>query len=130
MLRLLVAFSLAVLVACASQVKQNTVVLNYSDFGPQVIANEMIGMEWWQWQSHGESRPTVYDVKIVVFQNIPLKEVKKLYPVNPDMEKDYRYLKYEKALGFLNAKIDDNVMETVTSVLETTRTKLIDAFDK
>jgi len=65
-----------------------------------------------------------------VFQDIPLTEVKKLYPVNPDMKKDYRYLKYEKALDFLNSKIDDDVMEKVTSVLEATRTKLISKFNK
>ncbi|MCF6337688.1 MAG: hypothetical protein L3J84_07010 [Gammaproteobacteria bacterium] len=127
--RLLIVFSFVLLAACANQVKQNTVVLNYSDFGPQVIASEIIGMEWWQWQSHGESRPAVYDVKVVVFQDIPLKEVKRLYPVNPDRQKDYRYLKYEKALDFLNSKIDDNVLEKVTSVLVETRTKLIGKFD-
>ncbi len=130
MLRLLIAFSFVLLAACANQVKQNTVVLNYSDFGPQVIAGEVIGMEWWQWLSHGEPRPAVYDIKIVVFQDIPLKEIKRLYPIKPDMQKDYRYLKYEKALDFLNSKIDDNVMEKVTSILEATRTKLIGEFNE
>ncbi len=130
MLRLMVVFSFVFLAGCANQVKQNTIILDYSDFGPQVIAGEVVGMEWWQWQSHGEPRPAAYDIKIVVFQDIPLMDVKKLYPVNPEMKKDYRYLKYEKALNFLNSKINDDVMEKVTSVLETTRTKLISEFNK
>ncbi len=130
MLRWLIVFSFVLLAACANQVKQNTAVLNYSDFGPQVIASEIIGMEWWQWQSHGEPRPAADDIKIVVFQDIPLKEVKRLYPVKPDMQKDYRYLEYDKALDFLNSKIDDDVMEKVTSVLEATRMKLMGGFNQ
>jgi len=130
MIRLLIVSLFTLLVACASQVKENTIILNYSDFGPQVIASEIIGMEWWQWQAHGESRPTSYNIKVVVFKNISLKEVNNLYPVNSDTQKDYRYLKYEEALNYLDSKIDDNVMKKVTYDLKATRAKLILKFKK
>jgi len=128
--RLLLFVLLTLLITCTNQVNQNTIVLNYSDFGPQVIASEIIGMEWWQWQSHGESRPTVNNIKIIVFREIPLNEVKELYAVNQYLQKDYRYLKYEKAINFLDSKIDANVMENVTNRLKQTRLKLINTFSK
>jgi len=37
--------------------RQEVVLLDYNDFGPQIIAQEVISMEWWQWQDHGDSDP-------------------------------------------------------------------------
>jgi hypothetical protein len=113
------------MVACSSDIKEKAVVFNYVDFGPQVIASEVIGMEWWQWQSHGESRPTQYDIKVVVYRDIALNHVKKEYPVVSDGKKDYRYIEYDEALIYLNKKIDENVIEDVTDILKETRKKII-----
>lgn len=130
MSRLVITLLLTFLIACTNQVKQNSIILNYSDFGPQIIASEIIGMEWWQWQSHGESRPTTTDIKVVVYKDILLKEVETIYPLNPKKRKDYRYLEYKKALDFLGKKIDENILEQVTNNLKLTRSKLINKFKK
>ena len=124
MFRLIVPFLFMFFIACTNQVKQNSVMLDYSDFGPQVIASEIIGMEWWQWQSHGESRPMEDIIKVVVYRDISLEKVKALYPVNPEKRKDYRYLEYKKAFDFLEEKIQENVIEKVTNKLKVTKTKL------
>jgi hypothetical protein len=118
----LVFFSLSV--ACSSDINENIVVFNYKDFGPQVIASEIIGMEWWQWQPHGESRPAQYDVKVVVYRNVTLERVKNIYPVISEQKQDYRYLEYDAALVYLDEKIKENVIEDVTARLKETK-KLI-----
>jgi hypothetical protein len=125
MRRLLIVPVILLCVACASMARQHVAVFNYSDFGPQVIASEVVGMEWWQWQAHGDSRPRSYDIKIVVYRDIPLDEVRKQHPVDETGERDYRYLNYETALTYLNEKINDNVLEDVTATLEATRSRLI-----
>jgi hypothetical protein len=42
---------------CAHAEVKNIVVLDYNDFGPQATAYELLGMDWLQWQLHGDSRP-------------------------------------------------------------------------
>ena len=87
---------------------RRTIVLPYSDFGPQVIAYEFIGYEWYQWNSHGNSNPhTKYNVKVIVYKNITLKEVQELYPVNKDKKQDYRYVEYKEALKYLDRNIKE-----------------------
>lgn len=118
-------FTVALLVSgCSNAGNQNTLVLGYSDFGPQVIASEIIGMEWWQWQAHGESRPARYDIKVVVYNNIDLSEVKKAYPVNEKQNQDYRYLGKSAALKYLDEKIKENAIEQVTTTLVATRKRI------
>ncbi|MDN3639179.1 hypothetical protein QWY82_10190 [Simiduia curdlanivorans] len=102
-------------------------VFDYLDFGPQVIASEVIGNEWWQWQPHGDSRPRAYDVKVVVFKQVSIKEVMQKYPVNQGMEKDYRYIDYEQASTYLDDRINENVIEDVTARLQETKRKIIAA---
>ena len=117
------------LISCASiDHKDNIYVFKYKDFGPPVIATNLIGQDWWQWQSHGDSRPKKYDIKIVVYKNIELQEVKKCYPVVASKRQDYRYLAYPKALKYLNEHIADNVIETLTSQLTITKNKIIAYF--
>ena len=117
--------SIAILITgCLNSNNQNTLVFRYSDFGPQVIASEIIGMEWWQWQSHGESRPTKYDIKVVVYNKIDIADVKKLYPVIEKQNQDYRYLEKSTALEYLDEKIKENTIELVTNTLITTRDKI------
>lgn len=51
-------------------------VLNYEDFGPQVIAYKLIGYEFYQWNHNGSSDPKEKDVIfVVVYRDIPLKKL-------------------------------------------------------
>jgi hypothetical protein len=126
MARLAALLLFVLLTSCSVHSQQEVVLLNYNDFGPQVIAQEVIGMEWWQWQDHGDSDPAVvYPVKVVVYRNIPLAQVEQRYPVEPDQNKDFRYLEYQHALRFLDEKIAENIQENVTEQLKTTRKKIV-----
>ena len=79
----------------------NTIVLSYNDFGPQVVTHEQIGMGWYQWNSQGPDDPNASDdVKVVVYRNISVDEVKRMYPVIKGKQ-DYRYLEYQSALKLL-----------------------------
>lgn len=85
---------------------RNSIVLKFSDFGPPSMSHELLGHDWWQWESNGDSNPkTHYDVKVVVYRNILLEKVKKLYPVKSEKKQDYRYLEYQKALNYLDYNI-------------------------
>jgi len=117
------------LFGCASSAQseniiKNYIVLNYEDFGPQVIANEVIGMQWWQWDNFGDSQEKSYDIKVVVYNNIDLTAVSATFPVDQANEKDYRYLDYQNAVIYLNGKIDENVFPVVTQKLIDTRNKI------
>ena len=81
--------------------KTNTIVLSYDDFGPQAMSYEQIGKEWYQWNSQGPDDPNARDdIKVVVYRNVSLDEVKRKYPVI-EGQQDYRYLEYQAALHFL-----------------------------
>ena len=91
-------------VSCGARGRSNsnTIVLPYDELGPQVAVHELIGYEWYQWNSHGDSDPTkTDDVKVVVYRNIGLEEVKRTYPVI-DGKQDFRYLDYSTAMDYLN----------------------------
>ncbi len=118
------------LVACVSSSNQQILIMNYNDFGPQVIASDIIGMEWWQWEVHGDSRPTSYPIKVVVYHNISLAAVKNQYPINQREGKDFRYLEYTKAIAYLDEKIEENVIDEVTDRLMETRATLIRALGR
>ena len=106
--------------------KENIKIFNYSDFGPQIIAHEVIGMEWWQWDNFGNPSPGYeYEIKVVVFKDIALKKIMEMYPVNKSKQQDFRYLKYETAIGYLNEKINENILPEVTEILRKTRLELI-----
>lgn len=110
---------------CSSSQHMDIAVLNYKDFGPQVIASEVIGMEWWQWQLHGGSRPKDYTIRVVVYRDLPLEEVEKIFPVVPEQEQDYRYVQYDAALHYLDEKIGGNIIGGTTARLQETRKKII-----
>ena len=128
MLKSIARFSLIIFIlvmtACVSPPRSKVVILDYREFGPQIIASEVIGMEWWQWNSHGDSRYRDYTIKVAVYRDISLEEVKTKYPVNSTTESDYRYLKHSIALEYLDKKITENVMKSVTQQLIQTREKL------
>jgi len=80
--------------------------LDYTDFGVQAMAHQLIGYQWFQWNSHGDPDPRVnYDIKIVVYQGIPLDKVKELYPVIKELEQDYRYVSYRQAVNYLDRQL-------------------------
>jgi len=88
-----------------SNVEAYTAVFEYDDFGPQVMAYELIGMQWYQWDNHGYEEPDYkYNIKVVVYYQISLDDVKRAYPTVKG-EVDYRYVTKERALSHLKSKI-------------------------
>jgi len=80
--------------------------VQYEDFGPQITSYEYIGMGWYQWDSQGGDDPNrIVDIRVVVYRNITLNEVEKIYPIIK-RKQDYRYLEYKAALELLG-KFDD-----------------------
>lgn len=127
MARLFLSALLLSLVACATHGAGKTLVLQYEDFGPPSAAHELIGMDWWQWLDHGDSRPKRYDIKVVVYRNVEQPQVRQLYPSDPSRELDFRYVAYADAMGYLDRMIKENVIESLTSQLQTTRTRIVSA---
>lgn len=118
-------FIFILLSSCATNHQTpKTYVFEYTDFGPQAIAHELLGMQWWQWQPHGDSRPAKCDIKVIVYRDIDLDSVEQRYPVVEESLKDYRYVKYDDAITYLNKHIDKNVIEQVTQKLKATRNTL------
>jgi hypothetical protein len=75
--------------------------VQYEDFGPQITSHDYIGMGWYQWDSQGGDDPNrIVDIRVVVYRNITLNEVEKIYPVIK-RKQDYRYLEYKAALELL-----------------------------
>lgn len=94
--------------SCSHQVSQHQyMILNYKDFGPPALASELIGNDYWQWDSHGDSRPRDYPISVVVYRNIDLQKIKNLYPVIKEEEQDYRYVEYQIAMGYLDSSIEE-----------------------
>jgi hypothetical protein len=89
---LVIAFAFSLL-SCANQKITNEIVLEYRNFGPQVIAYEIIGMEWWQWNEHGDSRPAEYDIRVVVYRNASTEEIEKKYPIVENKKQDFPVFK-------------------------------------
>ena len=114
---LLIPFSFLLLVAAcgksAAPVKSEApsahpeaLVMEYDDFGPQVMAHELLGMEWWQWEAHGDSNPaTTYPVRVVVHRGLGAAELAARYPVDPVKKIDHRYVTVERALAWLGENI-------------------------
>ena len=108
---------------------ERVLVLDYEAFGPPSAAHELLGMDWWQWEAHGHSRPRTYPIKVVVYAAIPKAEVEARYPVVPDKEQDFRYVTKEAALEYLDTTIAEDLVETLTEDLVETR-KTIATFFK
>jgi hypothetical protein len=126
MLRIfLFSLSLFLLCSCAVGSQSATALFAYKEFGPPSMSSEMLGMDWWQWQEHGDSQPKQYDIKVVVYRNISLEEAKKKYPVVPEQLKDYRYAEYSTVVGYLDRQIEENVIESLTATLKETREKVV-----
>jgi hypothetical protein len=90
----------------ASESTDGALVLAYDDFGPQVVAHTLVGMEWWQWEAHGDSDPaTAYPVRVVVHRGLGAAELAERYPVDPQKKLDHRYVTVERALAWLDEQI-------------------------
>jgi hypothetical protein len=108
--------------AAKHETHAETVVLSYYELGPQVAVHELIGYEWYQWNSHGDSDPNKFDdVKVVIYRNIPLEKVKEMYPVIVGKQ-DYRYLDYEAAINYLNKMSGEPYLED----LQKTKKKIVE----
>lgn len=115
--------------SCASA-KGQLAVLRYEQFGPQAAVYEWLGYEWWQWQREGDPDPNKrYDIRVVVFKNCSLNEVKRRYPVDPAKLHDYRYISFDQALRQLKKLIAENALPDLTAQLEVTRTELQRRFE-
>ncbi len=112
------------LLSCSENKQPDTLELNYRAFGPQVVAQDIIGSEWWQWQNHGDSKPRKYDIKVIVYKNLSLEQVKQLYPVTPEEHLDYRYVKYATATEYLDRLLSQSQLPVINDRLIRTRTAI------
>lgn len=118
---LLVSLVIFCLSACT---QSNTLLLDYHEFGPPAASADLIGHDWWQWQPHGHSYRKDYPIKIVVYDKVSPQAVQSQYPIEPEYQKDYRYLPKKQALIYLNEKINENAIEDLTQTLMNTRHKI------
>ena len=114
--------------------KAHIAVFPYEDFGPQAISYELLGMGWYQWDSHGYEDPDYkYNIKVIVYDGMSLADVIRAYPTVQG-QVDYRYVTKDRAVAFLNSKIaeceesarsePDIGMASVLSVLKRTVRKI------
>lgn len=105
-----------------------TLVLAYDDFGPQVLAGQLLGPEWWSWEAGGSWEPDdAFDVRVVVFRGRTRAQVATRYPTVKDRS-DYRLVPLRDALRFLDeALADPDVPATLRDRLRRTRTRIVDA---
>jgi hypothetical protein len=90
---------------CSSHSARKTVVLDYGDFGPQALAWELIGFEWYQWDPCGYEDPNFeYNIRIVIYDDATDDEIRKLYPT-VEHKIDYRYVRRAEATKFLKQAI-------------------------
>ena len=100
-----ISFVLLLLGSHAAQADE--LILPYSAFGPQVSSYELIGQEWWQWESHGDSRPREYPIKVVVFWDQTREDTAKRHPVDREKLQDFRYVEYSKAVTHMERVIKE-----------------------
>ncbi len=92
----------ALLIASCSLAGQSlvdkTLVLEYQDFGPSDIAEEILGPSHWQWDNGHYDTPQQFTINVVVYRGLSLSDVKKAFPVQPKEKKDFRYVEYDQAV--------------------------------
>jgi hypothetical protein len=95
-------------ILCCNNSPKPYKVFEYKDFGPQSMAYEKLGMRWWQWDNHCSSDPNYkYDIQVVVYQSMPLSQIKNLFPVDKSKNEDFRYFDYNDSIEYLNEKIKE-----------------------
>jgi len=101
------------------------IAFNYASFGPQELAYDLIGKEQWQWQPTESTDPsTRYDIKVVVYTEADLDKLGRRFPIIEEKFMDYRYVKYDDAVAYLDAQIAKSTDPDLTKTLEATREKL------
>jgi len=117
---------LMLFVGCATRVepRSKTLVFDYHrEFAPSALTWEIVGDPWYRWNNHGDSDPTKFDdIRVVVYRNSSLEEVKQTYPVDEKKKMDYRYLDYDTAINFLSKHEDKPYCEA----LRDTKKKIIE----
>jgi hypothetical protein len=111
--------------SCATSVSRSTLVFDYSDFGPQAMAYRLIGPKNHQWDPASPIPLGDPGVRVVVYRGVRLEDVQRLYPVVEENKQDYRYLHYEEALAYLDARIEQNLLRRVTERLQLTRDRIL-----
>lgn len=102
-------------------------IFDYSNFGPPSMSSEFLGQSWWSWEASGSSDPNQeYAIKVVVYANIPLSRIKQEFPIDSNINQDYRYITLKKANEYLDRHIEENVIQSITNVLSQTKNKLAD----
>lgn len=96
------SFFFSALLFLGIRAEAETLVLDYTDFGPQVAVYESLGYEWWQWEAEGcSSHLNQHPVKVVVYAHESLRDVKEKYPVDEEKRQDYRYILAQDAIKLL-----------------------------
>jgi len=81
-------------------------VLEYADFGPQVMAEPLLGFEWYAWTKPGDLAPDDrFDVRVVVFDG-DRRDIEHAYPTVAG-HADYRLVARAEAVRFLDARISE-----------------------
>lgn len=104
------AITLSLIVFLLSPIlsRAGSAIFHYDDFGPQVAVYELIGFQWWQWESHGDPNPSSKpDIRVIVYWDEALDDIKIQYPVDQRKQLDYRYLEYDKAIKHLENLIQE-----------------------
>lgn len=104
------AITLSLIVFLLSPIlsRAGSAIFHYDDFGPQVAVYELIGFQWWQWESHGGPNPSSKpDIRVIIYWDEALDDIKIQYPVDQRKQLDYRYLEYDKAIKHLENLIQE-----------------------
>lgn len=119
---LLFAVSIA---SCASRISRQTIVLEYADFGPQVMAYRAIGPKRMSWAPDTPIQVGSGGIYVVVYRDVALADVEEAYRASELDNRDYRYLGYSEALNYLDVQITQNRLRKVTQRLEATRAQVV-----
>lgn len=93
------------------------------------MAYETVGYDWHQWNNVGpcDAVEPADEVRVVVYRGILLREAQRRYPVVSPGD-DYRYLAYEDALSYLDARVreaSDLGMPELAAELQATRNLIL-----
>ncbi|HRI10421.1 MAG TPA: hypothetical protein PKW35_21525 [Nannocystaceae bacterium] len=109
----------------------HTLVLAYDAFGPQAMAGELLGPEWWQWEPGGSwESGDRFDVRVVVYRDRSADEVAAAYP-SVAGKADYRYVTHADALAHLDRSIEacagEPTLTALQAELAATRARIVQA---
>lgn len=112
----------------------HVLVLEYADFGPPSLASGLLGPEWYQWESEGGPDSNArFDARVAVYRDISSKEVRRLHPVDRKHSIDFRCVRYDKAIAWLDSRLaelrrdraaDPMVFDPLIRLLEITRSRI------